>query len=190
MRATRERGERCVRSPDEPVRARVQSGEPAFLRSDGAGNVLPNLRSLDSVVTTLTWRTDHEPDAECVERVAQGVISHGRSLAGVGEPKSLACFVFDRTALIGGVTGRVEFERLFVQYLWVEEARRNCGLGTELLARIERAASEMHCSDVLVETLSDRMAAMYRRLGYNTMGQIANYIPGYTRHVLLKRLGT
>jgi predicted N-acetyltransferase YhbS len=90
--------------------------------------------------------------------------------------------------LVGGATGRIEFERLFIQYLWVAESHRNQGLGTNLLSRIEQAACELKCSDALVETLSDQTATMYRRVGYAPLAEIANYIPGYTRHVLLKQL--
>lgn len=139
-------------------------------------------------MTVLAWRTDLEPDPGCVDRVVQGVISHGRSVAGVGPPQPLACFVHDGATLIGGATGRVEFGRLFVQYLWVDEARRGRGLGSELLARIEQAGSGLRCRDALVETLSDRTAALYRRLGYVNIGLIADYIPGYPKHVMLKSL--
>lgn len=87
-----------------------------------------------------------------------------------------------------GATGRIEFERLFIQYLWVATPHRSRGLGTNLLSRIEQAARALKCRDALVETLSDQTATMYRRRDHLPLAEIADYIPGYTRHVLLKNL--
>ena len=133
----------------------------------------------------LSWRVHQAPSAADLERVAHGVVSRGRRCrraTAVG----LLC---SRGRSLGWWCRRpIEFNRLFIQYLWVLESHRRQGIGTNLLFRIEQAARELNCTDALVETLSDRTAQMYRRLGYAPLAEIANYIPGYTRHVLLKQV--
>jgi GNAT superfamily N-acetyltransferase len=136
----------------------------------------------------LFWHVDHDPDPAQIELIAQGVIAHGRASAGLGEPRPLACFVFDGAALIAGAAGRIEVGRLFVQHLWVDEPRRGAGLGAAVLARIESTAREMGCRDALIETLLARVAQLYLRLGYRTIAQIPDYIPGSTKYVFLKTL--
>ncbi len=129
-----------------------------------------------------------EPAVDDVRRLREEVFAHGRAQAGVGTPQAVACFARDGDALVGGASGRIELARLFVEYLWVDAPRRCRGLGSALLAQLEDAARAKACRDALIDTLDDRTAALYRRLGYASIGEIAGYIPGFTRHVLLKRL--
>ena len=66
----------------------------------------------------LDWEVETQPREADIRVVAEGVIQFGRAEAGVGEPAELACFArgTDRAVVAGG-TGRMEFERLFVDYL-------------------------------------------------------------------------
>jgi hypothetical protein len=40
----------------------------------------------------------------------------------------------------------------------------------------------------LIETLMDDSAALYRRLGWQAIAEIADYVPGFTRRVFVKAL--
>ena len=135
-----------------------------------------------------TLSTTFEPAAADVARLRDEVIAHGRAQAGVGTPQPVACFAREGGRLVGGASGRIEFARLFVETLWVEAAHRRRGLGGALLAEMERAARAAGCRDALIETLADDTAALYRRLGWAPVAAIADYIPGFTRHVLVKPL--
>jgi catechol 2,3-dioxygenase-like lactoylglutathione lyase family enzyme len=42
--------------------------------------------------------------------------------------------------------------------------------------------------DAIVETLNDRVAALYRRCGYEVIAALPGYVGPFTRHILLKRL--
>jgi GNAT superfamily N-acetyltransferase len=80
-----------------------------------------------------------------LQAVSDGVINHGQNLSreqgGVANP--IACTVLDDEILIGGVTGRTEFDRLFINYLWVDAAWRGRTIGTELLPWLWRVAAGM-----------------------------------------------
>ena len=134
-----------------------------------------------------TWRVLEDPTPEALAVISEGVLQHGRSLAVGGNARPLACLVADGGVVIAGASGRTEFSRLFVSYLWVAPALRGQGLGTLVLERFETAAQELGCSDALIETLNDRVALLYQRLGYASVSAI-NYVGPFRRHTLVKQI--
>ena len=118
--------------------------------------------------------------------VSSGVIAFGRAEAAGGNAQDISCGLYEGDRLIAGALGRTEFRRLFINYLWVDEPMRGQGIGAEVLRRLEAQALKRGCVDALVETLSDRNAELYERLGYAMMAHIHDYIPGFTRYILIK----
>ena len=118
--------------------------------------------------------------------VSTGVIAFGRAQAEGGQQQDISCGLHEDGRLIAGAVGRTEFRRLFVSHLWVDAAMRGQGIGSELLRRLEAQALKRGCVDALIETLSDRNAELYERLGYVMMAHIHDYIPGFTRYILIK----
>ena len=134
------------------------------------------------------WATLEDVDPELVKAIENGVIEHGRRLASAGKAKPIVCVVRENDTLVAGASGRTEYTRLFINYLWVTEAIRSQGIGTELLNRIEAAARERDCTDALIETLDDRVASLYTRLGYQPIAVIPDYVGPFSRHILVKTL--
>lgn len=132
--------------------------------------------------------TSFAPEGRVIAQISKAVIAHDRASVGAGEPQPLACMVRENGHLIGGAVGRIELDRLYVEHLWVDAGHRRKGLGSRLLAGIEEAARGAGCSESLIESLSQKTAAMYERAGYRGHAQIDNYIPGLTLYVLIKPL--
>ena len=120
--------------------------------------------------------------------LSEGVTRYGRSLALGGNARPIACLVHESEEIVAGGSGRTEFDRLFVAYLWVKEHLRSRGLGSEVLAKLEKAAHARGCKDVLIETFSDRTAHLYTRLGYKSVAMIPRYVGSFTKHVFIKSL--
>jgi ribosomal protein S18 acetylase RimI-like enzyme len=120
--------------------------------------------------------------------LSEGVTRYGRTLALGGNSKPIACLVRENEEIVAGGSGRTEFDRLFVAYLWVQEHLRSRGLGSEVLCAFENAARARGCKDALIETLNDRTANLYARLGYKPVAVIPNYVGTFTKHVLVKFL--
>ena len=133
----------------------------------------------------LEWSVEDSPTEADVQRIADGVIAHGRALSR-SEARPIACLIRSGGEIVGGACGRTEFNRLFITYLWVEPSLRHQGLGSELLHQLEASAVLRGCSDALIETLSDEVAGLYRRLGYAPLATIPNYVGAFTRHILRK----
>ena len=135
------------------------------------------------------WIVTHEPTEADLRVVGDGVVRHGRSLAADGHARPIACLLRRSGEVIAGATGRTEYERLFVQYLWVTSSLRAQGLGSQALTRLEEAAHLEGCRDSLIETLDEQVFRLYERLGYRELAFVKGYVGPFNRHILLKSLG-
>ncbi|MFG3285124.1 GNAT family N-acetyltransferase [Streptomyces sp. NPDC048111] len=91
--------------------------------------------------------------------------------------------------LAGGLVGRTWAGWLHVELLWVDEAVRGGGLGSQLLARAEELArSERGCGFSRVETWDFQAPEFYRARGYAVVGVVPDYPPGVTEYTLTKPL--
>ena len=134
------------------------------------------------------WELTDSPSGDDESAVSEGVFRFGRALAADGRALPLACFARDGETLVAGGIGRTEYGRLFVTYLWVAEHLRCRGLGTEVLRRMEAAALARGCVDSLIETLNDRIAGHYERLGYKPVATVEAYVGPFSKHILVKSL--
>ncbi|WP_440785048.1 GNAT family N-acetyltransferase [Pseudomonas syringae] len=136
------------------------------------------------------WVAGTDIDSHLVKVIGEGVLQHGRALSESkgGQAQPVACLVMENDLLIGGATGRTEFRRLFINYLWIDAQWRGKGLGAEALHRLEASAAKTGCVDALIETLDDEVAKWYARCGYELIGHIPGYCGPWSRHTLLKSL--
>jgi GNAT superfamily N-acetyltransferase len=134
------------------------------------------------------WITDEHIDANVLQAIKSGVIDTGRELARSygGHAQPIACAMTERSSLIGGATGRTEFNRLFIDYLWIAPQWRLRGLASEALHKIEALAAQRGCIDAIIETLDDDIAQWYQRAGYVPIAQVPGYCGPWSRHTLLK----
>jgi GNAT superfamily N-acetyltransferase len=137
---------------------------------------------------SLTWTLTSAAHDDDLEVVAKGVFSHGRAQARDGNAEPIACLVRDGARVVAGGTGRTEYARLFVSYLWVAEPLRRQGIARRILLTLESEAVHRGCRDALIETLDDRVAALYGRWGYGTVSIVPAYVGPFNRHILVKTL--
>jgi GNAT superfamily N-acetyltransferase len=140
------------------------------------------------MTATPTLSIDTSPDGDDVAVIARGMREHALAQIDGDESPPFACFARDGRVIVGGAVGRIIKGRLFVELLWVEEPRRDSGLGTSLLRAIEEHARERGCADALLETLSTSAARLYTASGYRLQSEILDYIPGFAKHVFVKKL--
>jgi len=122
--------------------------------------------------------------------VSDGVFRHGRALAVEGNAQPIACLLYEEDRVVAGAVGRTEFDRLFVNSLWVTEAYRRQGIGSAALQKLELAAHAAGCRDAIIETLDDRAAKLYKNHGYEELAYVAAYVGPFNRHILLKRFSS
>ena len=136
----------------------------------------------------LNWTVDAPASDDDLRVISEGVISHGRAQAWDGQAEPISCLVREGSRVVAGGSGRTEYGRLFVNYLWVSVELRRQGLGRRILGVLESEAVRRGCRDALIETLDDGVAALYGRLGYSSLAVVPGYVGRFNRHTLVKPL--
>ena len=134
----------------------------------------------------LTWTLGRDALASDLEIIANEVFAHGRAQAHDGKAEPVSCLVRDGGRIVAGGTGRTEYDRLFVAYLWVAEDFRGKGFARRILKALESEAEKRGCKDALIETLDDTVASLYRHLGYRSVAEVKGYVGRFNRHIMLK----
>lgn len=115
-----------------------------------------------------------------------------RELRGTPDEREIPLHVWavdEAGGLAGGLVGHTWATWLHVTYLWVDERVRGAGLGSHLLSRAERIASDDRgCQAARLETWDFQAPEFYKRLGYEVVCVIPDYPPGITEYTLTKQL--
>ena len=87
-----------------------------------------------------------------------------------------------------GATGYTWGGCCWISYLWVSKARRGQGLGSALLAAIERYARDKRCELVLLSSHSFQAPGFYARRGYAEVARVADHPVEHASVYFMKRL--
>jgi GNAT superfamily N-acetyltransferase len=123
------------------------------------------------------------------KELTRNLVEYNRSVGPPEEWQELVISVeADDTAALGGLTGHMHWQWLFVERLWVEATARRKGIGAQLLAKAEQTARERGCLGSWLDTFSFQARDFYHRQGYEEFGALLDFPPGYSRHYMWKRL--
>ena len=76
--------------------------------------------------------------------------------------------------IIGGLVASSSYSWLLVKILWVEEGKRNLGVGRALMDAAEAKAEELGCHSVWLDTSNANAKQFYDALGYEVFGKLEN----------------
>jgi ribosomal protein S18 acetylase RimI-like enzyme len=136
-----------------------------------------------------TLTVTHADDEER-QTIRQGVIAFNRAARPHlfdpnAETRWLNVYLHDADGrLIGGAVGELEWNQLYVNYLWVDDAQRGRGLGRELLSRLEAEAQTHGCTYAILTTYEFQALDFYRKQGFRVVGQIEDFPPGSNYYLL------
>lgn len=105
--------------------------------------------------------------------------------AAVGLPVSHVPFgllAYEKRKLIGSIVGKIFFNWLHVDLIWVQDEYRRQGVGRQLMTLAQDKAREMQLSGIEVWTQSWQAPEFYRKLGYEEFAVIDDFTPGRKRH--------
>jgi GNAT superfamily N-acetyltransferase len=115
--------------------------------------------------------------------------SYNEEVTGFRDGESLSCFLRgDDGRLVAGIDGFTWGGYARIEYLWVEEERRNHGLGRQLLAAAEDEARRRGCTAIVLDTHEFQAPWLYTRLGYSLAGTTHDTPRGYRQYLFEKRL--
>ncbi len=106
----------------------------------------------------------------------------------VAAHKNKNFYAFDEEKLIGGAIGFVCYSWYYLDLLFVEDAYRKKGIGSQLLKLVELFAKENFLIGVRVETWDFQALGFYQSKGYNVFGEIKDCPPGTIEYHLKKEL--
>ena len=86
----------------------------------------------------------------------------------------------------GGLVGISYYDWLIVDMLFVPEALRGHGLGTQLMRAAEAVAAARGCKGVWLDTTSPEARKFYLRLGYHEFATLPDHPRGHARHFLAR----
>ena len=136
----------------------------------------------------MTIRLIENPDAKETQAIIEGVDAYGKSQVPENTPRKYAIHLELESELIGGIVGSIQFDRFYLSYLWVTESQRGSGHGSQLLEHCEKQMKALGCNSIILETLNDRAAQLYTKLGYRSVSRIADYVKGFDLVYFLKEI--
>lgn len=139
----------------------------------------------------LTLVSESHPAAAAVEAVRAGLLAFNVCHVGQ-EPSPGAVHLFLRDepgTVVGGLLGWWRWGWLYVDKLWVADAYRQRGYGSQLLQTAEAQAIAAGCTDAVLDTFSFQAQGFYKRHGYAVYAALEGFPPGHRQLFLRKRLG-
>ena len=136
-------------------------------------------------------RLSSEPRAtpEDLARITDAIDSWNMETTGVREFHQVAIFLRDEDeAIRGGITGGVWGGWLHIVGLWIDPDVRGRNLGRELVQAAEAEARAVGARHAFLETHSFQAPGLYRKLGYESFGEIEDYPPGGSQVFMRKDL--
>lgn len=149
----------------------------------------------DDVSASLTgihYETERQPPADTLSQIERGL--HEHNVAHLGEDvinryrKVAVVARMPEHTLIGGIIGEMFWDWLHIDTLWVEERYRAHGIGSELLARLERIAVAEGFLGSHLETTDFQAVDFYLRNGYTIFAELAGKPAGSTWYYMKKTL--
>lgn len=124
-----------------------------------------------------------------LDEVRLGLNAFNSRFINIDEIKAIGVFVTDehgkkRAGLTGSTTGNW----LRIDMLWVSDALRGQGVGTQLIRAAEEEARRRGCRYAQVDTASFQARPFYEKLGYRLRFSLDNYPRHHQRHYLSKAL--
>jgi GNAT superfamily N-acetyltransferase len=128
-------------------------------------------------------------DSKERQEIGENLRAFNRTIAGDSKFREFTLAVRnDEGTLVAGLNGKLYWNWLFVDHLWIAESERGKNLGSKLLTQAEAYARSEGCSAVHLDTFSFQARGFYEKLGYRQFAELENYPTGHSRHFLWKPL--
>lgn len=95
----------------------------------------------------------------------------------------------DDGEILGGLTGKTFWDWLHIEYLWIDESKRNKDIGSKIMLAAEKEAVKRGCVASTLDTFSFQALGFYKKLGYSVVGNLSGYLGKHERYYLQKKLG-
>jgi GNAT superfamily N-acetyltransferase len=130
-----------------------------------------------------------EPTPGEVQYLEDRLYEFNSAAIGITDGEWLAIFVRDADdRIVAGICGNTWGGCAEIRQFWVEEARRQQGLGTRLLGAAEHEARRRGCRQMVLMTFSFQAPAFYAKHGFEVVAVVDDHPHGHKNMLLRKRL--
>ena len=130
-----------------------------------------------------------EATTEDLQFLEEQINEFNFATTGIYDARLLVVLLRDDSGRIyAGLSGHTWGGVAEVRFLWVDEARRHAGLGSQLLDAAEAEARSRGCTKIVLSTHSFQAPDFYRRHGFVIAGEFAGYPRGHRSIFLEKTL--
>ncbi len=118
-----------------------------------------------------------------IEITSKSLLEHSRQALGFDVThKPFGLLVYRDGKLAGSVIGKIFFNWLHIDLIWVDIPYRGSGLGTRLMQQTLQKATGEGLDGIEVWTQSWQAPEFYRKLGYEEFAVLEDFGPGRKRH--------
>jgi GNAT superfamily N-acetyltransferase len=86
-----------------------------------------------------------------------------------------------RDRVVGGLIGKIFFNWLDAELVWIEKPFRRSGISKTVLQETERKARKLSLTGIYLWTQSWQAPDFYRKLGYEQFTEFKDFPPGHRR---------
>lgn len=142
---------------------------------------------LRAPMTDIAVRTGDSPDIEAF--LSERIYEYNAAATGYNDGESFTAVRRDELGNIeAGASGYTWGGCCYVTYLWVSQELRGHGIGSELLAAVERHARDKGCELVFLSTHSFQAPAFYAHKGFKPVARVEDHPVGHASIFYAKRL--
>ena len=106
----------------------------------------------------------------------------------IGQDIKYSIYAYDIDKLVGGILVSEEKTSIFIDILWVDDAYRQCGIGSKLVDAAEQNAIKKNILYSTTDTFEFQAVNFYLKNGYSEIGRIPKYIEGHDKIYFRKKL--
>ena len=138
-------------------------------------------------MSTIEIRTGADPEIEAF--LAERIYEYNASATGYHDGERFTAVRRSESGDVeAGTCGYTWGGCCYISYLWVSEASRGKGFGSDLLRAVERHAREKPCRLILVSSHSFQAPAFYARKGFEQVARIDDHPVGHANIFYARRL--
>jgi GNAT superfamily N-acetyltransferase len=142
-----------------------------------------------STIDDLSVTEQDDPTADTIQALRAAVDAFNAARIGPDASLPLGLVACDPSGEVqAGLYGHSYWRWLFVEHPWVADRYRSAGVGSLLLKRAEKAATQRDCVGVCLNTMTFQAPGFYERHGYREFGRLKDVPPGHARLWIAKRL--
>jgi GNAT superfamily N-acetyltransferase len=129
-----------------------------------------------------------EPAAADIQFLRDRIDEFNVAATGFDDGRWLTFLVREATTTVAGLHGWTWGGSGWIELLWVADALRSTGLGSELLVAAEAEAVSRGCTMIALSTHTFQARPFYERHGYKVVGFLPDYPPGHGDFTMRKTL--